>query len=101
MPPLLGTAPKANRAGSTLEEEHQAVQLSVICPDGRCRFVNVLRPFSRLQCPFFEEMSFIADGLQPFRVSDAVRRRKVDGARTRGPQTVAYGDLSLGRSWVR
>src|SRR5690606_30620740 len=42
-----------------------------------------------------------ADGLLPFRVSDAVRRRKVDGARTRGPQTVAYGDLSLGRSWVR
>ncbi len=41
------------------------------------------------------------DSLQTFRVSDAVRRRKVDGARTRGPQTVAYGDLSLGRSWVR
>lgn len=34
--------------------------------------------------------------LQPFRVSDAVRRRKVDGARTRGPDALSYGDFDFG-----
>lgn len=36
-----------------------------------------------------------------FRVSDAGRRRKVDGARTRGPHAVRYGDLKFGQSWAR
>lgn len=36
------------------------------------------------------------DILKAFRVSDAVRRRKVDGARTRGPHAVSYGDLDFG-----
>ena len=31
-----------------------------------------------------------------FRVSDAVRRRKVDGARTRGPHAMSYGDFDFG-----
>lgn len=31
-----------------------------------------------------------------FRVSDAVRRRKVGGARTRGPRAVIYGELDSG-----
>ena len=30
-----------------------------------------------------------------FRVSDAARRRKVDGARTRGPHAVRYGDFDF------
>ena len=30
-----------------------------------------------------------------FRVSDAERRRKVDGARTRGPHVVRYGDFGF------
>jgi hypothetical protein len=37
-----------------------------------------------------------ADLLQTFRVSDAVRRRKVDGARTRGPDALSYGDFDFG-----
>lgn len=36
------------------------------------------------------------DILLPFRVSDAVRRRKVDGARTRGPHAMSYGDFDFG-----
>ena len=36
-----------------------------------------------------------ADSQQPFRVSDAARRRKVDGARTRGPHAVRYGDFDF------
>lgn len=32
---------------------------------------------------------------QTFRVSDAGRRRKVDGARTRGPHALSYGDFGL------
>ena len=36
-----------------------------------------------------------ADGPLPFRVSDAARRRKVDGARTRGPHAVRYGDFDF------
>ena len=35
-----------------------------------------------------------------FRVSDAERRRKVDGARTRGRQAVSYGDFAFGPVWV-
>lgn len=35
------------------------------------------------------------DGQEPFRVSDAARRRKVDGARTRGPHAVRYGDFDF------
>ena len=35
-----------------------------------------------------------------FRVSDAVRRRKVDGARTRGPRAMVYGDFAFGRLWA-
>ena len=30
-----------------------------------------------------------------FRVSDVARRRKVDGARTRGPHAVRYGDFDF------
>ena len=37
---------------------------------------------------------------QAFRVSDAVRRTKVDGARTRGPQVMVYGDLDFWRPQV-
>ena len=37
-----------------------------------------------------------ADQPQTFRVSDAVRRRKVDGARTRGPDALSYGDFDFG-----
>lgn len=33
---------------------------------------------------------------EAFRVSDAERRRKVDGARTRGPHALSYGDLDFG-----
>jgi len=36
-----------------------------------------------------------------FRVSDAVRRRKVDGARTRGPRAMTYGDFDFGLIWAR
>jgi len=42
----------------------------------------------------------IADGRQSFRVSDAARRRKVVGARTRGLQAVIYGDLDFGLLWA-
>lgn len=35
-----------------------------------------------------------------FRVSDAVRRRKVVGARTRGPRGMVYGDLEFGPLWA-
>ena len=35
------------------------------------------------------------DCLEAFRVSDAARRRKVDGARTRGPHAVRYGDFDF------
>ena len=38
-----------------------------------------------------------ADRPLPFRVSDAGRRRKVVGARTRGPQAVSYGNLDYGQ----
>lgn len=34
----------------------------------------------------------------PFRVSDAVRRQKVDGARTRGSHVMSYGDLRFARA---
>jgi hypothetical protein len=37
------------------------------------------------------------DGRLPFRVSDAERRRKVGGARTRGPRAMVYGDFDFGR----
>ena len=37
---------------------------------------------------------------ETFRVSDAVRRTKVDGARTRGPQAMVYGDLDFWRPQV-
>ena len=36
----------------------------------------------------------------PFRVSDAGRRQKVVGARTRGLRAVTYGDLDFGHLWV-
>ena len=36
-----------------------------------------------------------ADFRVTFRVSDAARRRKVDGARTRGPHAVRYGDFDF------
>ena len=36
----------------------------------------------------------------PFRVSDAGRRQKVVGARTRGLQAVIYGDLSFACLWA-
>ena len=36
-----------------------------------------------------------ADCPETFRVSDAARRRKVDGARTRGPHAVRYGDFDF------
>jgi len=38
-----------------------------------------------------------ADSQLTFRVSDAVRRRKVDGARTRGPRSDGLWDFRL---WV-
>jgi hypothetical protein len=41
-----------------------------------------------------------AAGRLPFRVSDAVRRRKVGGARTRGALAVAYGDWDFERFWA-
>jgi len=44
--------------------------------------------------------SLEADGLLTFRVSDAVRRRKVGGARTRGPRAMVYGDFDFGRLWA-
>ena len=36
----------------------------------------------------------------PLRVSDATWRRKVFGARTRGPQAMVYGDFDFGRCWA-
>jgi hypothetical protein len=42
-----------------------------------------------------------ADWLHSFRVSDADRRTKVVGARTRGVQSMVYGDLNFRRLWRR
>lgn len=41
-----------------------------------------------------------AVGLLTFRVSDAVRRRKVDDARTRGLHALLYVDFDFERLWV-
>ena len=41
-----------------------------------------------------------AAGRLAFRVSDAGRRQKVVGARTRGLQAVIYGDLSFACVWA-
>jgi hypothetical protein len=46
------------------------------------------------------DFSPAADILKPFRVSDAERRRKVDGARTRGPHALSYGDFDSGPVWA-
>lgn len=50
--------------------------------------------------PLFRRVAPKAAGRLTFRVSDAVRRRKVVDARTRGPRVLAYGDLSLGGARV-
>lgn len=47
------------------------------------------------KCPLFHLVRRRADSPQTFRVSDAVRRRKVVGARTRGVGVTTYGDFDF------
>lgn len=49
----------------------------------------------------FTDIQSKADSPQTFRVSDADRRTKVVGARTRGVQSMVYGDLNFRRLWRR
>ena len=48
--------------------------------------------------PLFALQNLKAAIPQTFRVSDAVRRRKVVDARTRGPRAVTYGVFDVGQS---
>ena len=50
---------------------------------------------SHFECRLFGLLKPKPDCLLTFRVSDAARRRKVDGARTRGPHAVRYGDFDF------
>jgi hypothetical protein len=56
---------------------------------------NEVDPDRLLLCPLCPQVCAKADRQQAFRVSDAARRRKVDGARTRGPHAVRYGDFDF------
>ncbi|PKP90605.1 MAG: hypothetical protein CVT75_10945, partial [Alphaproteobacteria bacterium HGW-Alphaproteobacteria-14] len=59
--------------------------------------LSKVRTLMRLGIKDVVALPFNADELLPFRVSDAERRRKVDGARTRGPHAVSYGVFNSGR----
>ena len=64
----------------------------------RAEFTSAIKAWER---PFCQSAPHTSASPLPFRVSDAGRRRKVDGARTRGPHALVYGDLSFGRFWMR
>ena len=48
----------------------------------------------------FSDLEQLAAGSKSFRVSDAVRRRKVVGARTCLPHLLSYGFLDFGPIWM-
>ncbi|RSU55709.1 hypothetical protein DAH56_20010, partial [Sphingomonas koreensis] len=65
--------------------------MSVFCQNGASAIISMSASFI-----FSPE----ADSLETFRVSDAVRRRKVGGARTRGPLALVYVVLGFGLLWA-